>query len=548
VGAPLTITGSGFSANQAVTVKIDNVAVSITPVPYSTSSGTFTATFSVPATAKGAHTLSVQVGSGSASTTTITIKEKVTDMTPTNGPGGTVVKVSGTGFAPGSATVTFDGESIGTITVESNGSFTNATFVVPESASSGEHAVTIQGAAAPSFTIDPKLSLTPGAGVFNDTISITGSGFGAQKTITVIIDNTYSLTTATSDAQGNFTATFTVPNLPKGQHTVKASDSESKSAETQLTINQNFSIGVSTGKAGDKISLLGTGFAANRQVTLSFGGAAVTTDPATLSTDQYGSFSGFFTVPASVSGAITISASDGANSADASFTAQATASISAATSSQPGYVGMDVTASGTGFKASSAVGIYFDNNTTATAVGATNAQGTFSVDFKVPAVAKGNHTIRVSDGVTTKEFSFVMEGTAPPVPALLSPETASKASQPVTFNWNAVTDQSGVTYEFQLSQDASFATLILEQKSMTETTLTLPEDQKLPSASGEDAYKWRVRAIDGAGNASDWSSPYTFNIGTVWPSWLIHVWYGLGILVALVLGLWLGRRMAYQSY
>jgi len=34
----------------------------------------------------------------------------------------------------------------------------------------------------------------------------------------------------------------------------------------------------------------------------------------------------------------------------------------------------------------------------------------------------------------------------------------------------------------------------------------------------------------------------------IMPSWMIHVWYGLGILVALILGLWLGRRMAYQNY
>ncbi len=549
VGDNVTITGDGFAINQPVAISIDNIPVTITPIPYTTASGSFMVTFPVPATAKGAHTLSVKVGTGTPSTETITIKEKIVgELRPSNGPGGTVVKVSGTGFTPGQAAVNFDGVTIGTIIVDSYGSFTDATFTVPDS-SSGAHAITIQGVAAPSFTIDPKMSLTPAAGVFNDVITVTGSGFGAQKTISVVIDGAYSLGTATSNSSGEFTATFTVPNLPKGSHTVKASDSESKSAETQLTINQQFTLGAATGKAGDRVSVLGTGFAANRQITLSFGGTAVTTEPAAINTDQYGSFSGYFTVPPAVAGAITISASDGANQAAGNFTNEATASLSVSTSSQnPGYVGLEVTVTGFGFKASSSVSVSFDSDTAATATGASNTQGSFSITFKVPAIAKGSHTIKVSDGITTKEFDFVMEGTAPAVPVLVTPATASKPQQPVAFTWNAVTDPSSVTYEFQLSQDATFATIIQEETGLTTPNFTLAEEPKLPSASGNTAYQWRVRAVDGAGNASAWSTTNTFSIGMVWPSWLIHVWYGLGILVALVLGLFFGRRMAYQSY
>jgi hypothetical protein len=61
-------------------------------------------------------------------------------------------------------------------------------------------------------------------------------------------------------------------------------------------------------------------------------------------------------------------------------------------------------------------------------------------------------------------------------------------------------------------------------------------------------YYWRVRATDAAGDVGAWSTSNTFTIGFIWPTWIIHVWYGLGIVVALILGLWLGRRMAYQSY
>jgi hypothetical protein len=131
---------------------------------------------------------------------------------------------------------------------------------------------------------------------------------------------------------------------------------------------------------------------------------------------------------------------------------------------------------------------------------------------------------------------------------LLAPTQAAKPKQPITFSWNSVTDPSGVTYTFQISQDPQFATLIKESKAQTTTSYVMTELEKLPSAGGKTPYLWRVRAVDAAGNASAWSETRTFNVGLIWPSWMIHVWYGFGILVALILGLWLGRRMAYQSY
>jgi hypothetical protein len=345
-----------------------------------------------------------------------------------------------------------------------------------------------------------------------------------------------------------------VPNLPKGQHEIKVSDSGEKTPTAQFTINQKFTVGGTTGKLGDKVSLLGTGFAANRQILVTFGGVSVSTEPATINTDQYGSFSGFFTVPALPAASYNVNITDGANTATGSLSTTLSAGLSPTTSNDiPGWVGIDITVKGDGFKASTPITVTVDNGTAAIASGTTNAQGSFQFTFKAPGaptLTKGTHTLKVGDGVTTQEFTFIMEGVAPASPLLAVPATASKPVQPVVFTWNPVSDTSGVKYEFQLSQDPTFnpSTLVLEQKDLTNTQLTLPVDQQLPAAGGKTPYQWRVRAIDAAGNAGPWSTANTFNIGFVWPNWIIHVWYGLGILVALILGLWLGRRMAYQSY
>jgi phosphodiesterase/alkaline phosphatase D-like protein len=133
---------------------------------------------------------------------------------------------------------------------------------------------------------------------------------------------------------------------------------------------------------------------------------------------------------------------------------------------------------------------------------------------------------------------------------LLLPLTASKPGQPITFSWSAVTtDPSGVTYTLEISQDSTFATTIIPNiTGLTTTSYTMTAAEKLASASSKNPYYWRVQAIDLAGNVGAWSTANTFTIGFIWPSWIINVWYGLGIIVALILGLWLGRRMAYQSY
>jgi hypothetical protein len=554
VGDNISITGNGFPVSATIVVTLDNVPVTITPVPTTSGTGTFNVTFPAPAAAKGQHTIRVQIGSAAPVSGTIIIKEKLLSLGPVSGPPGTSVKASGTGFTPGTARVIMDGSNqIGTIVVEANGSFTDAAFTIPQATQAGSHSLSIEGITAPSFTLvpDPKITITPTSGVYADTITVTGTGFGAGKGITVVIDNAYSLATGTVDAQGNFSATFKVPNLPRGEHLIKVSDGGDKTPEGKFTINQALTIGATTGKLGDKVSLLGTGFAANRPVTVTLGGTAVTTDPGAITSDQYGSFSGFMNIPALPAGTYTVNVTDGANSATGSFTTTLAASLSPTTTNEtPGWVGLDITVKGDGFKASSPIAVTVDNGTANIATGTTSAQGSFQFTFKAPAIAKGAHTIKVSDGTTSKEFQFVMEGSAPPAPLLATPATASKPVQPVAFTWNSVSDPSGVTYEFQLSQDPTFnpAKLVLEQTKLTATTLTLPADQKLPAAGGKTPYQWRVRAIDAAGNAGPWSTANTFNIGFVWPNWIIHVWYGLGIVVALILGLWLGRRMAYQSY
>ncbi|MCL2149642.1 MAG: IPT/TIG domain-containing protein [Dehalococcoidia bacterium] len=557
VGEDIKVTGSGFGPSQAVVISLDGVQISITPAPYSSSSGAFEVTFPLPAATKGEHTIRAQVGNGTPSTATINVTSNVTLSTNSASPGETIA-ISGTGFTPGSADVTLGGVQIGTATVDNSGSFTNAPITIPNDASFGTHNLFVQGESAGTFTVDPKLAVSPASGGPDDTITISGSGFRPNKTMTFQLGE-YSLAaiqgTVTTDAFGGFEAAFKIPFLPKGQYIVQAtdgnnSDTERKSGSAQININQTINtLSSYSGQAGEQVYLTGAGFAANRAVTISFGNQVV----GTVNSNAWGYF-GYdplfvFEVPSLPAGNITITASDGTNSATATFALQTSVVLDqSATNADPAWVGMNMGVTGGGFRANSSITITFDSDPAVVATTSATAQGSFSTSIQVPPLTAGAHKMRISDGTTTHELDFVIENTAPSAPVLLKPALASKPKQPVEFTWEAVADPSGVTYEFQLSQDETFEVLILEQLGISSTTLTLPDDPKLPSASGSNAYQWRVRAVDGAGNVGDWSPASTFNIGFIWPSWLIHVWYSLGIIIALVLGLWLGRRMAYQSY
>ena len=254
-------------------------------------------------------------------------------------------------------------------------------------------------------------------------------------------------------------------------------------------------------------------------------------------------------MPGLASGTYEVRVSDGVNTGNADFTVLLSASLSPTTSqASPGYVRTKLTISGVGFKPNGTITIKYDDTQVATAPA--DSSGVFSVTFSAPASIGGDHTITASDTYNTKQFTFTMESTPPPVPEPLLPEMAAKAKSEAYFDWEGVIDPSGVTYTLQIASDADFNDIVLKKVGLADSEYTITEEEKLESVSKEEPYYWRVRAIDGASNNGPWTGARSFRVGFIFtmPGWAIYTLLGVGALLLGVFGFWLGRRTAYSSY
>jgi hypothetical protein len=131
--------------------------------------------------------------------------------------------------------------------------------------------------------------------------------------------------------------------------------------------------------------------------------------------------------------------------------------------------------------------------------------------------------------------TFSVEKTPPPTPQLLSPESGASiglwGNVKVPFDWSAVEDPSGVAYTLEISQNSDFSTVILRKDNLTQTEYTLSDQEAL----GRGKYYWRVKAVDGAGNESNWTSGQFLEIGTL-DMWMIVV--GAAIVIVILAVVW----------
>ena len=226
-GAAMTVLGGGFA--PGVTVTIGGVAATNVTVVDSTFLHLL-----MPALSPGTYDVTVTAPGGAASATlpaafvvSVAGPPTITGISPTSGPTGTAVTISGSGFT-GATAIAFNGVAATSFTVNSD---TSITATVSPGATTGELSVSAPGGmafSATDFTVTNLsiTSFTPAGGAVNTLVTINGTGFvgvssvkfnGTAASFTVLSPTQLTATVAPGTTTGNGKILVTTPAGTAGQ-------------------------------------------------------------------------------------------------------------------------------------------------------------------------------------------------------------------------------------------------------------------------------------------------------------------------------------------
>jgi hypothetical protein len=172
-GTSVTVTGTNLAGATAVAFNGIGATISSTTAT--------SVTVTVPAAATTGKITVTTAGGTATSASGFTVPAPtISSFTPSSGPVGSSVTITGTGFLASPKTVAFHGTDAGTPTSVTN---TSMTVTVPAGATNGTITVTAPsgtGTSATSFTVTGGPSITsfsPSGGAVGTTVSIYGAGF-----------------------------------------------------------------------------------------------------------------------------------------------------------------------------------------------------------------------------------------------------------------------------------------------------------------------------------------------------------------------------------
>ena len=469
----------------------------------------------------------------------------VIELLPGSGVPGTQLIVRGKRFETGKyIDMYYEG------TIVSQGTKTSPTgdfsvgFPIPETCK-GAHEVLVEVGSdggtvrlETSFYATPGLTVAPARGPDRTTVTVTGHGFAKNEDGIEVMyytgEDTYYRVAKDieANASGYWQTTFETPDSERGEHKIDARGSISQTYDVKdatFQVIATITIDKSSGTTGESIAMTGTEFAPyEKGIQILFDGQPVATG---IKADGQGGWEEAFDVPGMASGNYSVTA-------EGEYTLQQDL-IGLSFEIKPymllspdeGYVGMNVTVTGYGFAADEYVSIMYDTRQEATAL--TDRQGDFEASFSVPSSQHGEHkvTIGYSPG-SIASATFTLESDPPDKPQLLSPSDGTrvglKGGVTPTFEWSPVTDDSGVSYNFQIAASpdvtsaGEFTEPMISASGLTGTSFTVME------ALPQGKYYWIVQAVDGAQNQGGWTPPGVFKVG------LMPLWAFIVIIVAIV--------------
>ena len=476
------------------------------------------------------------------------------DLSLTSGVPGDDLTVSGSNFTAGQYVDVYydadgdedfaDEEWVGDATVGSDKTF-HVTFEVPESYQ-GKHGVyaedTYSQHDSVDFNVKPGLTVSPEDGTVGANVTVEGRGFGKdERSIEVRYysgsDYDTVLENIEADENGSWLGSFWLPSSAKGAHRIDATGESSGSTavrDTTFEVTPEISLARLSGSPGQNITMTGSGFyAGDRYIEILFEGEEA--QVGIIRADDSGYWQGDFEVPEMPIGTYSVTA-EGELTPEQDIT-PVTFEIKPGLVLSPsaGHVGTELTVTGYGFPVNEDVDVLYDGNRMGTAE--TGSAGSFELGVVVPSSQHGQRHVTAEDTVGNIATAFfTMESTPPGGPDPISPDDGDRAGfigrvRP-TFEWSAVSDDSGVRYNLQIARGnnvtaAGFADPVVSVTDIVGTNYTLARGEALSYGT----YYWIVQAVDGADNESGWTAARSFHAGR------LPLWSFVLIVLAIVAGI-----------
>ncbi|MDI6781923.1 MAG: hypothetical protein QME49_07480, partial [bacterium] len=392
VGTRITVYGDGYSDSETIQVYFKDILASDTGLVTTDSNGAYSASFVITSQTAGTTTIRAN-GSGINKSNQITmntfwISSHITGVTPTSGPVGTMVTVTGDGYSGmESVKISFGiNPLIATVTASSYGTFSTVWMV--DTQIIGTTTITAAGVLSSDddiFVIKTGIAtITPSSGTVGKLVTITGGGYSAGESVNIGLGQNASINTCVANDKGWIQGTFTVDEQHWGNKEVKATGMNSLSyGVINFLVTQHLvSVDPTEGTVGRIITVYGNGWTPGT-ITLHFGETlAINRGTA----NNNGSFSITFTVNTQKYGTTTVEARDCVNHLDTAVVGIRSHIVTV--SPTIGSVGTRVTVTGDGYGASEAIRILLGNNSTITTTTASR-NGSWTTSFIVDTQSCG---------------------------------------------------------------------------------------------------------------------------------------------------------------